>query len=109
MADHLMIEGSLLVLNENKKGSAVVVARVAGRSRFTTICARKDSVHLVDGDGNEYLLEDSNPQDIEMADSLGTIIIREMDIDVDGIFEEYAVETDIDLMTDYTLPGRMSP
>lgn len=107
--DH-RIDGSLLVLNPDKKGASIVVPKVDGRPRFQTIRARRDQVSLIDSDGNGHVLDDANPFDAEVAASLGAMLVREMSTEDQDDFLEYAIGTDIDLSIDAEVDaGGMSP
>lgn len=95
-----IIEGTLIVINAEKNGASFVVPSSASRTRFASVSVRRDVVSLVDADGVPHVLDDISPTDAQSASAMGNLIVREMSIEDEDDFIEYAIAADVDLTVD---------
>ena len=100
-----IIEGTLLVIAEEKSGTSIVVPSSPGRPRFASVKARRDGVVLVDVNDGEHFLDEVRPSDIETAKDVGAIIVKEMALDAGNEEIEYHISADVDLSIDHEESG----
>ena len=100
-----IIEGSLLVIAEEKSGTSIVVPSMPGRPRFASVKARRDGVVLVDANENEHFLDEVRPSDIETANEVGVVVVKEMALDAGNEEIEYPIAVDVDLSIDHDESG----